>query len=116
MASVLDKINKRNRRKLRIRKKIHGTQACPRLSVFKSNKYLYLQVIDDDRGATLQGASTQKLGVAPNVAGGSALGKVLAEKLLAAGIKQVVLDRNGYKFHGVVKAIAESVRENGVRI
>ena len=116
MSSLSDKIRQRNRRKGRIRKKIHGTAERPRLTVFKSHKYLYLQAVNDEEGRALAAASTLKLNVRPNIEGGVVLGKLMAEELKKAKIFTVVFDRNGYKFHGVVKAIADNVREGGINI
>ncbi|WGK68917.1 50S ribosomal protein L18 [Candidatus Haliotispira prima] len=116
MGSLSDKIRQRNRRKGRIRKKIHGTAQRPRLTVFKSHKYLYLQAINDEEGRTLATASTLKLGVRPNIEGGVALGKLMAEELKKAQVSVVVFDRNGYKFHGVVKAIADNIHEGGIEV
>ena len=116
MSSVTNTMQRRNRRKGRIRKKVYGTGERPRLSVFKSYKYLYLQAINDEEGHTLAAASTLKLNVAPNIEGGAALGKVMAEELKKAQVNAVVFDRNGYKFHGVVKAIVENVREGGIEV
>ena len=116
MSSVTNTVQRRNRRKGRIRKKVHGTARRPRLSVFKSYKYLYLQAINDEEGHTLAAASTLKLDVSPNVEGGATLGKVMAEELKKAQVSSVVFDRNGYKFHGVVKAIVENVREGGIEV
>ena len=116
MSSLSDKICQRNRRKGRIRKKIHGTADCPRLTIFKSHRYLYLQAINDDDGHTVAAASTLKLDVRPNIDGGVVLGKLMAEQLKKAEISVVVFDRNGYRFHGVVKAVVDNVRENGIKV
>ncbi len=116
MSSVSDKICRRERRRGRIRKKIHGSAERPRLTVFKSHKYLYLQAIDDEQSQTLAAASTLKLGVRPNMEGGMALGKLMADELKKAKIAAVVFDRNGYKFHGVVKTIADNIREAGIEV
>ncbi|MEM9423231.1 MAG: 50S ribosomal protein L18 [Spirochaetota bacterium] len=116
MGSLSDKIQRRNRRKGRIRKRVQGTAERPRLTIFKSHKYLYLQVINDENGHTLAAASTLKLGVRPNIEGGAALGKLMTEELKTAAISTVVFDRNGYKFHGVVKAVVDNVREGGIEI
>ena len=116
MSSSFDIIRQRNRRKGRIRKKIYGTSERPRLTVFKSHKYLYLQAIDDEKGHTMAAASTQKLDVFPNLQGGIALGGLMAAELKKANISAVVFDRNGYRFHGVIKAIVENVREGGIEV
>ena len=116
MGSITNTLQRRNRRKGRIRKKIYGTAERPRLSVFKSYQYLYLQAINDEEGHTLASASTLKLNVSPNIEGGAALGKIMAQELKNAQVSSVVFDRNGYKFHGVIKAIVENVREGGIEV
>ena len=110
------------RRKKRVRKRIYGTVDCPRLTVFRSLKNIYAQLIDDAAGRTLASASTMgkdlqgQVGYGGNVSAASAVGKLLAERALATGIKRVVFDRNGYKYHGRVKALAEAAREAGLKI
>jgi len=109
---------KKNRQRKKIKTKIFGTKECPRLSVFRSNKHIYAQLIDDQNGNTLLSCSDLKLKnlnesldkteVAKKV------GMALAEKAKAKQIKKVIFDRNGYKFHGRVKALAEGARENGL--
>jgi large subunit ribosomal protein L18 len=103
----------------RVRKKIHGTAARPRLAVFRSNKHLSLQVIDDDAGRTLVAASTAEPelrtdGTGATVAAATRLGQVLAERATAAGVKQVVFDRGGFLYHGRVAAVAAAAREAGL--
>ncbi len=103
----------------RVRKKIHGTAARPRLAVFRSNKHLSLQVIDDDAGRTLVAASTAEAelragGSGATVAAATRLGQVLAERAKAAGVKQVVFDRGGFLYHGRVAAVAAAAREAGL--
>ena len=103
----------------RVRKKIHGTAARPRLAVFRSNKHLSLQVIDDDAGRTLAAASTAEPalrgdGSGATVAAATRLGQVLAERATAAGVKQVVFDRGGFLYHGRVAAVAAAAREAGL--
>lgn len=109
--------NRRERIKKGIRKKMEGTAARPRLSVFKSNTTIYAQVIDDTKGTTLLAASSKELdkkgGVKVELS--KNVGKKLAEKALASGIQQVVFDRNGYLYHGNVKALAEGAREGGLK-
>jgi len=106
----------KERRKLRVRAKIRGTKDRPRLSVFRSNKHIYAQLIDDDRGETLTAASDLELesisGTKTEIA--CKVGKVLAEKALKLGVKKVVFDRGGYKYHGRVKALAEGARQGGL--
>ena len=107
----------RERIKRRVRGKVHGTSECPRLSVFRSNKQIYAQIIDDRAGRTLAAAGS--LG-ADDVNGAkldqaAAVGKMIAEKAKAAGIESVVFDRNGYLYHGRVKTLAEAAREAGLK-
>ena len=117
-----EKRRKRIRRHRRIRKKVFGTETRPRLVVFRSLKHIYAQIIDDDASQTLAAASTAQADVkeelgeaaAGGCAGASVVGKRLAEKALAHGIKTVVFDRGGYKFHGRLKALAAAARENGL--
>ena len=102
----------------RVRKKIHGTAERPRLSLYRSNKHIMLQVIDDDLGVTIVSASSNEPTLRP--AGGStvdaakALGKTVAERAKAAGVSKVVFDRGGYLYHGRVAAVAEAAREAGL--
>ncbi len=107
---------RRLRIKKGIRKKLEGTSARPRLSVFKSNKAIYAQVIDDAKGHTLLATSSKDLdkkgGVTLTIS--KTVGQKLAEKALASGIKDIVFDRNGYLYHGNVKALAEGAREGGL--
>jgi large subunit ribosomal protein L18 len=115
---MTDKLRKRLKRKVHIRKTLSGTGAKPRMSVFRSNKFLYVQVIDDKVGSTLCAASTLEkefLGVKPNIAGGSKLGEEIGKRLAEKKIMEVVFDRNGYLYHGVVKAIADGARKAGIK-
>lgn len=102
----------------RIRKKIRGTPERPRLSVFRSLKHIYAQVIDDASGRTLAAASSTEKGAPTrsggNVAGAREIGRLVAERALAKGIKQVIFDRGGYAYHGRVKALADAAREQGL--
>jgi large subunit ribosomal protein L18 len=102
----------------RIRHKVRGTEVRPRLAVFRSLKHIYAQVIDDRRGHTLAAASSgEKKGVAGNggnVAGAKQVGKLIAERAKASGIKKVVFDRGGYLYHGRIKALADAAREAGL--
>lgn len=115
------KIKRRLRVKRRIRNKISGTPERPRLSVFRSNKHIYAQIIDDEAGHTLVSASTRSKELAGQLEGKTKVeqamlvGKLLAEKALKANISQVVFDRNGYKYHGRVKALADGAREGGLK-
>ncbi len=102
----------------RIRKRLRGTPERPRLSVFRSLKHIYAQVIDDRSGRTLASASSAEKGSpvtsGGNVAGAREVGKRIAERAKAAGIRKVVFDRGGYLYHGRVKALAEAAREGGL--
>ena len=107
-------------RRLRIRRgvrnKVAGTAERPRLSVFKSNKAIYAQIIDDVKGATLTATSSVDLGIKNNTIEDSKnVGNKLAEKAKAAGIDSVVFDRGGYQYHGQVKALADGAREGGLK-
>ncbi len=104
------------RRKARIRRKVRGTDARPRICVFRSNKHMYVQVISDESGRTMASVSTTKGAKAPGVEGAKALGSELAEKCKALSIQAAVFDRNGYEYHGRVRAVADSVREAGIRL
>ncbi len=102
----------------RIRRKLQGTAARPRLSVFRSLRHIYAQVIDDERGRTLAAASTAEksagIGHGGNVAAARQVGRLIAERSKEKGIEQVVFDRGGYQYHGRVKALAEAAREAGL--
>jgi large subunit ribosomal protein L18 len=104
--------------KMRIRKRVNGTSEKPRLTVFRSNREIYAQVVDDVKGSTLVSASSkektfEKQGTKSDVA--VSVGKLIAERAKAAGIETVVFDRNGYLYHGRVKSLADSARENGLK-
>jgi large subunit ribosomal protein L18 len=107
---------RRLRIKKGIRKKLEGTSARPRLSVFKSNKAIYAQIIDDSKGHTILASSSRDLdkkgGVTLTIS--KTVGQKVAEKALASGIKDIVFDRNGYLYHGNIKALAEGAREGGL--
>ena len=113
----------RKRRHSRVRKQLSGTSERPRLNVFRSLNHIYAQVIDDSRGVTLVSASTvdKNLRIAGILSGKSRIeqagevGKVVAERALEAGVKEVVFDRGGYRYHGRVKALAEASREAGLK-
>lgn len=115
---AFSKLNRRAKIKRRIRKKISGTSKVPRLSVYRSNKQIYAQIIDDTKGVTLASASSYKNKAAESVSKvdqAAVVGKELAEKALKAGIESVVFDRNGYLYHGRVKSLADSAREGGLK-
>ncbi|HUS58044.1 MAG TPA: 50S ribosomal protein L18 [Planctomycetota bacterium] len=113
---------RRWKRHRRVRKSISGTAQRPRLSIYRSLRHIYCQVVDDDGGRTLLSVSTQSSGVKESVGYGGnqnaakAVGKVLAEIALGQGIKQMVLDRGGCKYHGRLAALADSAREAGLKI
>jgi large subunit ribosomal protein L18 len=117
MAKTSQKTLLRNRRKLRGRKKIDGTAARPRLSVFRSDAHVYAQVIDDDKGATLVSVSSFEKGKhrRANIEVCTELGKALADRCKAKGVEAVVFDKNGFRFHGRVKALADGAREGGLK-
>lgn len=108
---------RRQRVKFRIRKKVSGTAERPRLTVFRSNKHIYAQLIDDGAGRTLAAASSLEQGVADGkpVEVSKAVGQRLAERAREAGIAAVVFDRNGYRYHGRVQALADGAREGGLQ-
>lgn len=117
MARLNEKWAKHTQRKRRVRKKISGTAERPRLTVFKSHKNISVQVIDDSTGRTLASVSTLEKELANinrSVEGGKIVGQKIAERLKAAKVKSVVFDRNGYHYHGIVKAVAEGARESGL--
>ena len=109
----------RIRRHRRVRKKVHGTAARPRLTVFRSNKHLVAQVVDDDAGRTLASASTvetdqRAAGSGSTVDAATRIGTLVAERAKAAGIEQVVFDRGGFIYHGRIAALAAAAREAGL--
>mgnify|MGYP000094313298 FL=1 len=110
----------RERRRLRVRKKVFGTSERPRLNVFRSEKHMYAQIIDDERGVTLCAASTLspelrgEITKTATVEAARAVGELIARKAQAKGIKKVVFDRAGYLYHGRVKALADGAREGGL--
>ncbi|HNU81122.1 MAG TPA: 50S ribosomal protein L18 [bacterium] len=107
---------RKQRRQDKVRAKISGTASRPRLNVFRSNRGLYLQLIDDVSGRTLASAHVRELKdkKLKKVEAAAALGKILAEKARALGIKEAVFDRSSYRYHGRVKAVAEAAREQGL--
>ena len=120
---IKTKEDRRDRIKYRIRKRVRGSEERPRLTVFRSVAHMYVQVVDDMTGRTIASASTVepavKGGLAKGVSGGNvavakAIGKTIAERLLEKGVKRVVFDRNGFLYHGRVKAVAEAAREAGL--
>ncbi len=116
---ALNKQERRQRIKLKIRKKINGTTTAPRLCVYRSNSEIYAQLIDDKGGKTILSAGTNDKNVKTakiNKSDAAKLvGKLIAEKAISAGISSVVFDRNGYLYHGRVKSLAEGAREGGLK-
>ncbi|CAD0004962.1 MAG TPA: 50S ribosomal protein L18 [Flavobacterium sp.] len=113
----LTKSDRRQRIRFRIRKSISGTAANPRLSVFRSNKEIYAQLIDDVNGVTILAASSREkeIGKGTNVEVAAAVGKLVAEKALKAGIDTITFDRGGYLYHGRIKSLAEGARAAGLK-
>jgi large subunit ribosomal protein L18 len=112
----MNKIERRKRRKKGIRKKIHGTETKPRISVFKSNRHIYAQAIDDEKSVTICSVSDFEEGTKMNVEGAVVIGEHIAEKLKKKKIKEAVFDRNGYLYHGVVKSVCEGIKKGGLKI
>ncbi len=113
----LSKVEKRIRIKKRVRKNIHGTADKPRLSVFRSNKEIYAQLINDDKSETIVSASSRVKGFPKGnkIEQAKEVGSILAKKAVELGVDTVVFDRNGYVYHGRVKSLAEGARENGLK-
>jgi large subunit ribosomal protein L18 len=120
---IKTKEDRRDRIKHRIRKRVQGTEARPRLTVYRSVAHIYVQVVDDMSGRTIACASSVEPSVkgamgkqagGGNVAGAQAIGKAIAARLLEKGVKRVVFDRNGFLYHGRVKAVADAAREAGL--
>ena len=118
---ALTKIERRQRIHNRIRKHVNGTAERPRLVVFRSNKQIYVQVIDDEQGATLVAAASNDKELAAGCKGKSGIeaaaivGKAIAERAIAKGINEVAFDRGGYLYHGRVKSLADAAREGGLK-
>ncbi len=121
MGSQELKHKRRVRRKRGIRKRVYGTTDCPRLTVFRSLKHIYAQIIDDDQGVTLCEVSTRSkdlrdgLKSGGNADGAKLVGSALAERAQSKDIGKVCFDRNGYRFHGRIKALADAAREGGLK-
>ncbi len=120
MVSKKSRSEVRNKKHKRIRNRLSGTTECPRLAVFRSNNHMYAQIIDDTVGNTLVSASTLQKDVKANlektnnVEAAAYLGKVIAERAIEKGIKDVVFDRGGFIYHGKIKALADAAREAGL--
>lgn len=115
----LSKNQSRQRRKIRIRKKVNGTPDRPRLVVFRSNTHIYAQIVNDENGTTLASASSLAIsrkepGLHGNIAGAAEVGKAIAKLAKEKNIGKVVFDRNGYIYHGRIKALADGAREEGL--
>ncbi len=113
-----NKSNARQKIRYRIRKKVSGTSAIPRLTVFRSNTDIYAQLIDDNSGTTITAYSSKQKDItaqkAPKVDKSKMVGEAIAKKAIELGVKKVVFDRSGYVYHGRVKAVAEGAREGGL--
>ena len=109
------KLQDRQQRKRRIRARVIGTSARPRLSVYRSLKGLSAQIIDDEQGKTLCSASSKEAKAKMNLEGAKKVGELVAKKAKDAGVTTIVFDRNAYKYHGRVKALADGAREGGLK-
>ena len=109
------KVRRRKTIRHRIRKKVRGTAARPRLSIFRSNKEIYAQLIDDVNGVTIAAVSSRDIKASTKQEAAAAVGKAIAEKGTGAGVKTVAFDRNGYLYHGRVKTLADAAREAGLK-
>ena len=117
LQKMLEKDRKRLRRKIHIRKRLFGTSERPRMTITKSNRRISVQVIDDSKGHTLASASTlekELKNIKATVEGAGKLGEIMGKRLLEKNIKTVVFDRNGYLYHGIVKALADGSRKAGI--
>lgn len=112
---MVTKQERRNKIKTRIRGKVSGTAERPRMTVFRSNKQIYVQLVDDSEGKTLVSASSKGIEEGTKSEVAAKVGQAIAEKALAAGITEVVFDRNGYLFHGRVKSLADAARNGGLK-
>ena len=117
MINKVSKNNERQRRHARLRAKVNGTASCPRLNVFRSNKHISCQVINDEEGKTLVSCSSTTMNLANggNVEAAKQVGTKIAELALANNIKEVVFDRGGYNYHGRIQALADAAREAGLK-
>lgn len=112
---MFSKIQRRNKIKARIRGRISGTAARPRMTVFRSNKQIYVQLVDDLQGKTLVSSSSKGIAEGNKCEIAAKVGESIAKKALEAGITEVVFDRNGYLFHGRVKSLADAARNGGLK-
>ena len=119
MSGQHNKNERRRIRRYRIRKRVRGNESRPRLSVFRSSRFIYAQIVDDDQGRTLVAASSREPGIGSPESGGkislsTAVGKLIAERAKEKGITRVAFDRGGYLYHGRVKALADGARAGGL--
>jgi large subunit ribosomal protein L18 len=121
MISIKDKKENRLKRKKRVRKKIKGTPERPRLTVFKTAKHMYAQIVDDNNGRTLVATSTisqdfksKAKGISGNIKGAILVGETIGKKGIEKGIKKIIFDRNGFLYHGRIKALADAARKSGL--
>ena len=112
---MISKIDRRNKIKARIRGRISGTAARPRMTVFRSNKQIYVQLVDDLAGKTLVSTSSKGIAEGTKTEIAAVVGENIAKKALEASITEVVFDRNGYLFHGRVKSLADAARKGGLK-
>ena len=116
---ALSKTQRRERLRFRIRKTVSGTSQRPRLAVFRSNKEIYAQIIDDVNGVTITAASTRDKEIdaskSNKIEAANLVGKAIAEKALKAGVESITFDRGGYLYHGRIKSLAEGAREGGLK-
>ncbi len=112
---MITKLERRIKIKYRVRNKISGTTERPRMTVFRSNKQIYVQIINDVTGTTLVAASSLGMEVMPKKEQAAKVGAMIAKKALEAGIETVVFDRNGYLYHGRVKEVADAARNGGLK-
>ena len=112
---MISKIQRRHKIKTRIRGKVSGTAARPRMTVFRSNKQIYVHLIDDLAGKTLVATSSKGIEEGTKIEIAAKVGEAIAQKAIAAGITEVVFDRNGYLFHGRVKSLADAARNGGLK-
>jgi len=118
MKKIDDKQRKRLQRKRHIRKRLFGTAERPRVTVYRSNKFVYIQAVDDIQGITVAAVNNRQkenLALKSNVEDAAKLGEKIGEQLKAKSVETVVFDRNGYKYHGIVKAIADGARKTGLK-
>jgi len=115
MNKAIEKQTKRARRHVRIRSRVSGTALKPRLAVFRSNRYVYAQLINDEIGTTIAAADSREVKGANMTEKGALVGKTLAEAAKKAGIEKVVFDRGGFKYQGIVAALADGAREGGLQ-